>query len=119
MYWQRFSAIGVLALAGVALCLPEAVRAGGTYRSPPPVRSTASATEAPRQTSYYLPSGAPLGRTYTWYAPPAGYQVLMEATPSQPSYVTVVGPDGKSRTFHLEGPVVMRLSYSAVRSGTH
>jgi hypothetical protein len=118
MNWRRFSALGLVALGTVALCLGQVARGSGTYRSPPSVRPTQPALTANWQTSYYLPQGAPLGRTYTWYAPPAGYQVIMEGTPSDPNYVKVVGPDGKSRTFRLEGPIVMRPSYYTVRSGT-
>jgi hypothetical protein len=118
MNWQRFSAIGLLTLATMALCLSQAARAGGTYRSPPSVRSTPSVPDAPWKTSYFLPPGAPVGRTYSWYAPPAGYQVIMAGTPTEPSYVTLVGPDGKSRTVRLEGPIVMRPTSYVVRAGT-
>jgi hypothetical protein len=117
MHAQRFPAITALALATAALCLPTgAALAGPTYRSPPPKpASSRSATDNTRQTNYSIPPGAPLDRTYTWYAPPAGYEVVLEGTPSEPRTVTVVGPDGSSRTTRLEGPVVMRLHYYAVR----
>jgi hypothetical protein len=64
---------------------------------------------------YYIPPGAPLGRTYTWYAPPLGYEVIREGTPAAPGSFPAVGPDGVPRTFPLEGPVVTRIRYQAVR----
>jgi hypothetical protein len=72
-----------------------------------PRRAAEPSFEAP----WRFPPGAPARGTYSWYAPPRGYKVIREATPSAPQEVTVVGPDGSKRTFLLEGPVVMRLRY--------
>jgi hypothetical protein len=70
-----------------------------------------SPAPAPSYRTWYLPQGAPTHRSYTYYAPPRGYTVIREGTPSAPQVVTVVGPDGRRRTYRLEGPVVMRLRY--------
>lgn len=78
--------------------------------------STRPAAE-PRHRAWNIPPGAPLRGSYTYYAPPKGYKVIREATPSAPRYETVIGPDGSRRTFRLEGPVVMRLRYVADRGG--
>jgi hypothetical protein len=81
-------------------------------RAARPKRAGAEPTfEAP----WKYPAGAPARGTYTWYAPPSGYKVIREATPSAPQEVTVVGPDGTARTFKLVGPILMRLRYVAVR----
>lgn len=116
MFCQRFLGVRVMALATAALALSsDLASAGGTYRSPPPKTRSSSAERSSRQTPHYLPPGAPLDRTYTWYAPPEGYEVVMEGTPSAPLMVTVTGPDGRQRTYRLEGPVVMRPSSYVVR----
>jgi hypothetical protein len=83
-------------------------------RQPTSRRPVAEATHQ----EWYIPRGAPLRGSYTWYAPPKGYKVIREGTPSAPRYQTVIGPDGTRRTFRLEGPVVTRLRYVAVRDGT-
>ena len=62
----------------------------------------------PRQTRPDIPSGAPMDRTFTWYAPPEGYEVILAATPLAPRYVTEVAPDGRTRIVRVEGPIVMR-----------
>jgi hypothetical protein len=119
MLCQRFPAL-VVPLTIAALCLPAIdVFPRGGYPSPPaqhstPVKPVADLISPPGSAT----PGAPLNRTYTWYAPPAGYQVIREGTPSQPRFVTVVGPDGKARTFRLEGPVVVRFHYVSVRQGS-
>jgi hypothetical protein len=119
MSYQRFFANAAAALMTAALCLPAAqALAGATYRSPPPTTYSSHSADNTRHTSYYVPTGAPVNRTYSWYAPPAGYQVVMEGTSSVPRTVTVVGPDGTSRTTRLEGPVVMRVQYNVIRQGS-
>jgi hypothetical protein len=74
--------------------------------------------EPPRQTHAYLPPGAPVDRNFTWYAPPEGYQVIYEGTPSTPRYVTEVAPDGSTRVVRVEGPVVMRPVRYVLRQGS-
>jgi hypothetical protein len=118
MIYQRLLAALAAALAA-ALCLPaDAVRAGGTYHSPPKVTVYHySSTVATTTARYYIPAGAPMDRTYTWYAPPGGYEVIREGTPSAPVPVTFQGPNGVRRTFPVEGPVVVR-SYRYVARGS-
>jgi hypothetical protein len=115
---QRLSAIAAV-LTTAALFLPGgAAFAGGTYRSPASASAGSRSADNTGPTSYYLPAGAPVNRTYTWYAPPAGYQVIMQGTPTAPRAVELVGPDGTSRTYRLEGPVLMRTNYIFVRVGS-
>jgi hypothetical protein len=117
MRFQRLAALGTAALTAV-LCLPaDDVFAGGTYRCPPAVAASSRADNT-RQTSYLVPAGAPVDRNYSWYAPPPGYQVVVQGTPAAPRTVTVVGPDGSARATRLEGPVVVRLQYYLVRQGS-
>jgi uncharacterized protein (TIGR03000 family) len=73
------------------------------------------AASGPRETRWYIPPGAPMDRTFTWYAPPEGYEVIYEGTPAAPQWLTVVGPDGVVRAYRLEGPVVMRPHHYALR----
>jgi len=114
---HRLAAIGALALA--ALCLPAgSASAGGCYHCPRSAPAIGQSADNTRHTLYYLPAGAPVNRNYAWYAPPAGYQVLLEGTPVAPRAVTVVGPDGNARTTQLEGSVVVRLRYYALRTGS-
>jgi hypothetical protein len=105
-----------MALVSAALCLPAATAlaggGGGRYHSPPP--TTRQTVRTTQETRYYLPPGAPLARTYTWYAPPAGYEVIREGTPAAPGSFAAVGPDGVQRTYPLEGPVVTRIRYQVV-----
>jgi hypothetical protein len=111
----------VAAALVLAVLLPscEVVLAGGTYHSPPSTgASRRSSADNTRLTSYSLPLGAPVDRTYTWYAPPAGYKVVTEGTPQAPRMVTVVGPDGTVRSTRLEGPIVVRLRYHIVREAS-
>jgi hypothetical protein len=114
---QRLSTIAaVLTTAG--LFLPAgAAFAGGTYHSPFATPASSVSADNTRTTRYYIPTGAPVNRSYTWYAPPAGYQVIMQGTPAAPREVELTGPGGTSRSFRLEGPVVMRTPYQYVRTG--
>jgi hypothetical protein len=116
---QRIPALAVLAVCAAALG-PAAgdVVAGGTYRSPPPVRTVRRTDNTPQERAWSLPAGAPTNRTYTYYAPPAGYEVVVEGTPAEPRVVTVVGPDGRTQTTRLEGPVVTRVRAYVVRPGS-
>jgi hypothetical protein len=119
MFRQRHFAAGLLAVAAAALSLlPGEALAGGTYRSPAARAVQSTAVTRSAETAWLLPAGAPTGRTYTYYAPPPGYQVVVEGTPSAPTTVTVVGPDGQARTTRLEGPVVTRLRYYVVSQGS-
>jgi len=116
---RRFPSIAGAALIAAALFpCGEGLFAGGTYHCP---RAAAAGSrpsaDNTRLTSYNLPVGAPVDRTYTWYAPPAGYKVVTKGTPQEPRTVTVVGPDGTARSTRLEGPVVVRLHYYVVRQG--
>jgi hypothetical protein len=117
---HQLQVLTVIALVSVVLLwLAQASFAGGTYRSPPAVSAgTHANANTTRQTSYYIPTGAPVHRTFTWYAPPPGYQVVLEGTPAEPRQVTVVAPDGISRNVRLEGPVVMRVHHYAVRQNS-
>jgi hypothetical protein len=114
---QRLPAVAALGLAAAALgMLAGDVLARGGYQKPPaqettPTRPTSDKLSAPSNAPRFVPAGVPLDRTYTWYSPPAGYRILWEATPSQPRLVTIVGPDGRARTFRLVGPVVLRPHY--------
>jgi hypothetical protein len=117
MICQRVPAIAVMALTIAGLCLPVGdLLAGPAYRSPP-AAPPRPAPDTFRTAPWYIPADAPLNRTYTWYAPPAGYEVIWQATPSEPRFVTVVGPDGISRIVRMEGPLVTRLRYVNSRSG--
>jgi hypothetical protein len=113
MKLRQLHTVTVAALVTVFLLLfAQESFAGGTYRSPPAVSAGKSAdADTTRQTNYYIPTGAPVHRTFSWYAPPPGYQVILEGTPAEPREVTVVGPDGISRRVRLEGPVVMRVDH--------
>jgi hypothetical protein len=113
---QQLRTLTMTALVSVVLLLlAHESFAGSTYRSPPAVSAgTRPGAYTTRQTSYYIPTGAPVHRTFTWYAPPPGYQVILEGTPAEPRQVTVVGPDGISRSVRLEGPVIMRVHHYAV-----
>jgi hypothetical protein len=71
--------------------------------------TTVAAADPLRRTyAWDLPPSVPTDRTYSWYAPPSDMQVVIQATTSEPRYVTVVSPDGTKRTFRAEGPVVIR-----------
>jgi hypothetical protein len=117
MFSQRPSTIGVTTLVAGALCLLAGPAwAGPAYRYNKVYRtSPAASRNATTQASYFIPPGAPLDRTYTWYAPPEGYEVIRQGTPSAPVALTVVGPDGVQRVFRLEGPVVTRPQAYVVR----
>jgi hypothetical protein len=122
-FLKRYPTRGVIALAALvtlALSLPASmVMAGGTYHSPPHRNNNHKASTSVQQTPYYLPPGAPVDRTYTWYAPPGGYEVIWEGSPAAPATVAIVGPDGVERTYRLEGRVVFRPhSYVVVRSSS-
>jgi hypothetical protein len=108
----------MMAIIAAALCLGGAdAFAGGTYHSPPAPAKYRS-DDGANQTNYYLPAGAPVHRTYSYYAPPPGYEVVVEGTPTAPRFVTIVGPDGQVRTMRLEGPVVMRIRQYVARQGS-
>jgi hypothetical protein len=77
-----------------------------------------ASTQTRRETHPYIPPGAPVDRTFTWYALPEGYQVIYEGTPSAPRYVTEVAPDGSTRVVRLEGPIVMRPARYVLRQGS-
>lgn len=116
---MRHHLFPTLVLAGLAAALLPADRAsaGGTYHAPH-VTARPGPSGSPGNIRWDIPTGAPTGRTYTWYAPPAGYQVVIQATPTEPRSVTVEGPDGSTRTFRLEGPVIMRVREYVVRQGS-
>jgi hypothetical protein len=136
MFFSRMSSFGRLALTALtaALLLSAAPASAQVPRPyiPPDAKAyqrlmleqearrraetRRPAAEPSFEAPWKFPPGAPARGTYTWYAPPSGYKVIREATPSAPQEVTVVGPDGSKRTFLLEGPVVMRLRYVIVRN---
>jgi nitrous oxide reductase len=114
MFSQRPSAIGITALVAAALCVAVGpARAGPAYRYSKVSRTTAAnRTTSTTPANYFIPPGAPLDRSYTWYAPPQGYEVVRQGIPSAPVVLPVVGPDGVQRAYRLEGPVVSRpLAY--------
>jgi hypothetical protein len=123
MIHQRLPAALAAALVAAALCVPAQVvlagGGGGTYHTPPKVKVYRNDSTVGTVTSrYYIAPGAPMDRTYTWYAPPEGYEVIREGTPSAPIPVTFQGPNGQRRTFPVEGPVVVRTYRYVARNGS-
>jgi hypothetical protein len=66
-----------------------------------------------RTFAWYAPPGSgstntvgQYDRTYAWYAVPANVNAPATMEPAaEPRYVSIVGPDGRTRTFRLEGTV--------------
>lgn len=110
MRWPRLARPGPL-VAALGLLLLAAVPAAAQY----PVQSPLNTR------GWQITRALMANQRHTTQAPTPPYiPPTTQVVTQEPRYVTVIGPDGRSRTFQIEGPVVVvRPAPRVVRYGAN